>query len=145
VQLLYLDREVSGTGLLKGIAWKPPAYTSSLGATYTNLTVSVASHPLNALTGTFVTGLVPVRTGGDYTVPAGETGFIPIPLDQPASFLYDGTEHLLIEITLDGGTALNPVDGQDIAPARRLLWSPSPTAVAGTVETWAVSLRLEFE
>lgn len=143
VQFVLLRREISASGTLKGIAWKPSI--ASNAATYDDLAVSVRSFPLNTLTSTFESGLTQVRAPAPYTVPAGETGFIPIPLDAPFTFLYDGTEHLLIEITTLSGTDTNSVDGMDIAPERRLVWAPTPTAGVGTLEFDIASLRLEFE
>lgn len=146
VQVILLSREISGSGTLKGIAWKPPEYSASVGETYSNLAISVGHHPFNQMTTNFVTPLTTVRAPGDYTIPAGESGFIPIPLDPPFNFIYDGLQNLVVEIFCDGGSSLvNPADSMNITPVRRLLWASSPAAVTGTLEFEFISLRLEFE
>ncbi|MCZ6601953.1 MAG: hypothetical protein O6952_02980, partial [Planctomycetota bacterium] len=145
IQVLLLSREISGTGMVKGVAWKPPSATSSVGATYQDLSVSVGNLFLNTMSPTFVSTLTQVRAPAPYTVPAGETGFIPIPLDLPLSFLYDGTQNLVVEITTVSGTALNSVDSMNISPEQRLVTAGVPGAASGSVVADMISMRLEFD
>ena len=147
VQFVLLARELRQGGTVKGIAWKPPV--ASAGADYTGLSVSLANFPLNTLTSTFEdavsTGLTQVRAPAPYTVPAGVGDYVPIPLDLPASFSYNGVDNLLVEISVTGGTGVNPVDGQDIRPSQRFVWATTATATSGSLTTDGVSVRVDFE
>ena len=151
IQALLLSREISGAGMIKGISWKPSG--TAVAATYDNLTVSLGNYNFNFMTNTFVTTVTAptftqVRTAAPYTVLAGDTGFIPIPLDMP--FLYTGSQNLVVEITTMSGDFANPLDAMSIAPETRFLWSSSPGALSGSLLDMGeianmISLRLEFE
>jgi hypothetical protein len=149
-QNLYLASEVSGAGLVTGVAFQ--LNTISPGPPGGNYTYSLklGHSTLSSLGATFASNYsdspVTVATAVSFTIPAGipagEWVWIPIP---DGAFSYNGIDNLLVEVATSTGTK-DTILRAAVIPGRRLFLtgSGSGTAVTGTVDDTAYHLMLRF-
>lgn len=147
LQYLYRSPELGSGGVVSGIACRLH-YTSG-AAVYDNFTV-VLGHTANTTLGTtFASNMDHATTiySGAFSIPAGlrQGDWIEIPLS--ASFTYDITKNLVVQMSSPSGTAANGINTTSSAtryPNRRG-WSNDAAAASGPVSSNLADFRLIFK
>ena len=147
VQLLYGKDEVNGAGIITGIAFIAGVATTS-ERTYT-MTVRLGHTTFSALTATFANNFnvgTPVTAANavTFTIPAGIPvgGYLWIPLPD-ASFLYNGTDNLIVEIAVTAASGESGGQwGWETGTATRLYSTNALTT--GTVDDSHYVVKFRF-
>jgi hypothetical protein len=149
VQLLYGKNEINGSGNITGIAFTV-AGSPTTAQTY-KMNVKLGHTNLSALTTTFANNFnvdtpATVASAVSFVVPAGVPvgGYVWIPLPD-ASFNYNGTNNLIVEIEVTaatGDTAPRGIDWSGISSSTRLYAAAG--ASTGTVDDSHYGIKFRF-
>lgn len=147
-QHLYLASEINGSGPITGIAFQAN-FQNTVAATYT-YTIRLGHTTLTQLGTSFAgnfagspTTVANAVTG--FTIPAGilpgEWFWVPIP---DGIFTYNGTDNLIVEVSVPAGTTFNYVRMFPGVAGRRLFNNSDAAAATGTVDDNHYHIALRF-
>ncbi len=148
MQILYNKNEISGSGLITGIGFKLNAITTAQNYTYTMKIGHTTKSNLNILASwanNFNAGSpVTVANSVQFNLPANAVEFIWLPVPDGA-FTYNGTDNLLIELTVEGTPAgTTTLAADNISTDIRLLYGEPDSAGPLYTDTGAHQIALRF-
>jgi hypothetical protein len=148
-QHLYLASEINGSGPITGIAFQVGAFQATVAGTYT-YTLRLGHSTLTQLGDTFASNYAGSPTTvanavANFTIPAnmpsGEWFWVPIP---DGVFTYNGTDSLIVDVSVPSGTANNNVAYLAGGVNRRLFNNSDAAATTGTLDGHTYHIALRF-
>jgi hypothetical protein len=146
-QHLYLASEINGSGNVTGVAFQTNAIT--VAGTY-SYSLRLGHSTLAALTTTYASNYSGSPTTvanavANFTIPAGipagEWIWVPIP---DSVFAYNGTDNLIVDVSVTAGVGDNAVRNLAAVTGRRVYNNSDAAATTGTVDDFAYHIALRF-